>query len=219
MENKTEAKKEGGNILSRLQGSPGLVKDTLIILAILLISIGGYYFYSLSLQVSSDKAEIYAPLIILSPDQPGVLQSILVKNGDKVSVNQAVARLAQGDFIRAKTDGLVVSTNDQVGKLFSPGEPVVTMISPTDLRLIVHVAENKGLNQVNVGQKVVFTVDAFDSKKFNGTVEEIAQTSDQSSVVFSISDKRDEKNYSIKVKYDGYPELLNGMSAKASIIK
>jgi multidrug resistance efflux pump len=219
MENKTETKKEEGNILSRLQNSPGLVKDTLIILAVLLISIGGYYFYTLSLRVSSDKAEIYAPLIILSPDQPGVLQSILVKNGDKVSVNQAVARLAQGDFIRAKTDGLVVSTNDQVGKLFSPGEPVVTMISPTDLRLIVHVAENKGLNQVNVGQKVVFTVDAFDSKKFNGTVEEIAQTSDQSSVVFSISDKRDEKNYSIKVKYDGYPELLNGMSAKASIIK
>jgi len=62
-------------------------------------------------------------------------------------------------------------------------------------------------------------VDAFDSKQFTGTVEEISQTSDQSSVVFSISDKRDEKNFSIKVKYDNYPELLNGMSAKAWIYK
>ena len=219
MENKTEIKNEKGNMMTRLKDSPGLVKDTLIILAILLISIGGYYFYSISQRVYSDKAEIFAPLIILSPDQPSVLQDILVKNGDKVSTNQAVARLSQGDFVRAKTDGVVVNTNDQVGKLFNPGEPVVTMINPNDLRLIVHVAENKGLNQINIGQKVIFTVDAFDSREFNGTVEEIAQSSDQSSIVFSISDKRDEKNFSIKVKYNDYPELLNGMSAKAWIYK
>jgi len=196
-----------------------MIKEGVIVLVVLGISLGAYYWYTISQRVYSDKAEIFAPLIILSPDQPSVLQKILVKNGEQVVVNQAVAKVDQGDFVRAKTDGVVVSTNDQVGKLFSPGEPVVTMINPDDLRLIVHVAENKGLNSIAVGQKVLFTVDAFDSKEFNGTVEEISQTSDESSVVFSISDKRDEKNFSVKVKYNGYPELLNGMSAKAWIYR
>ncbi|MEI6835690.1 MAG: HlyD family efflux transporter periplasmic adaptor subunit [Candidatus Falkowbacteria bacterium] len=215
---KTDVKKPE-NILTRLKISPKMIKEGLIILVVLGISLGAYYWYTISQRVYSDKAEIFAPLIILSPDQPSVLQKILVKNGEHVVVNQAVAKVDQGDFVRAKTDGIVVNTNDQVGKLFSPGEPVVTMINPDDLRLIVHVAENKGLNSIAVGQKVLFTVDAYDSKEFSGGVEEISQTSDQSSVVFSISDKRDEKNFSIKVKYSGYPELLNGMSAKAWIYR
>jgi multidrug resistance efflux pump len=207
------------NILTKLKITPKQIKEGSIILLVIGLAIGAYYWYTISQRVYSDQAEIYAPLIILSPDQPSVLDNILVKNGDKVTMNQAVAKLEQGDYVRAKTDGIVVDINDQVGKLFSPGEPVVTMIDPTALRLIVHVAENKGLNDINVGQRVVFNVDAFDSKEFTGTVEEIAQTSDQSSVVFSISDKRDEKNFSIKVKYDNYPELINGMSAKAWIYK
>lgn len=212
-------KEKSKNFLSKLNLTPEKIKTGGIIFLVLGLVLGGYYLYSISQRVYSDKAEIYAPLIILSPDKPSVLENVLVKSGDKVTVNQAVAKLDQGDYVRAKTNGIVVKINDQVGKLFNPGEAVVTMINPDDLRLIIHVAENKGLNSVNVGQRVFFNVDAFDSREFIGTVEEIAQTSDQSSVVFSISDKRDEKNFSIKVKYNDYPELINGMSAKAWIYK
>lgn len=207
------------NLLKRLNITPTMLKEGLAILFLIGALVGVYYWYLINQRVYSDKAEIFAPLIILSPDQPSVLENVLVKNGDRVVTNQAVAKVDKGDFVRAKTDGIVVKINDQVGKMFSPGEAVVTMINPDDLRLIVHVAENKGLNSVTVGQKVIFTVDAYDSKEFTGQVEEISQTSDQSSVVFSISDKRDEKNFSVKVKYSGYPELLNGMSAKAWIYK
>jgi len=208
-----------GAKISRLKIAPRTIKYGLIILSILVLLIGGYYWYSTDQKVYSDKAEIFAPLVTLSPGKQGVLQKVMVENGEQVSANQVVAKLDGGEFIRAATDGIVVGINDQAGKLFSPGTPVVTMINPDDLRLIVHVAENKGLNSIRVGQKVAFTVDAFNSKKFDGVVEEISQTSDQSSVVFSISDKRDEKYFSIKVKYGDHPELLNGMSAKAWIYK
>lgn len=230
MENKNEkmaAETEAGmkspknsqNILSRLKIDPGLIKYGLIVLSILGLSAGLYYWHATNQRAYSDKAEIFAPLITLSPERQSVLQKIMVKNGEQISANQIVAKLDGGEFIRAETDGVVVSVNDQAGKLFSPGSPVVTIINPDDLRLIVHVAENKGLNSIRVGQKAIFSVDAFGSRKFNGVVEEISQTSDQSSAVFSISDKRDEKYFSIKVKYSGYPELLNGMSAKAWIYK
>ncbi len=214
-----ENNQENISLLKRLKISPTMLKEGVAILFLIALVAGAYYWHTISQRIYSDKAEVYAPLIILSPDQPSVLESILVKNGDRVVTNQAVAKVDKGDFVRAKTNGIVVKINDSVGKLFSPGEAVVTMINPDDLRLIVHVAENKGLNSVAVGQKVIFTVDAYDAKEFTGTVEEISQTSDQSSVVFSISDKRDEKNFSIKVKYSDYPELLNGMSAKAWIYK
>ena len=207
------------NILSRLKITPGLIKNALIFLLVSGLVIGAYYWYTISQRVYSEKAEIYAPLITLGTDQPSVLQKILVKEGDKIAANQAVARLDHANFVMAKQDGVVVGLNNKVGKLFSPGEPIVTMINPEDLRLIVHVAENKGLDAISVGQKVIFTVDAFGSREFTGAVEEISQTSDQSSVVFSISDKRDEKNFSIKVKYGDYQELFNGMSAKAWIYK
>ena len=215
----TPTPEKSKNILARLNITPAIIKYGLTGLVVLGLLIGGYYWYTINQRVYSDKAEIFAPLIILSPGQPSVLEEIMVKEGDQVSANQAVARLDNNQFVRAKTDGVVVGISDQVGKLFSPGTAVVTMINPDDLRLIVHVAENKGLNSISAGQKVVFTVDAFGSKQFTGRVEEIAQTSDQSSVVFSISDKRDEKYFSIKVKFDDHPELLNGMSAKAWIYK
>lgn len=218
-ENNIPVTKKSKTIVERFQSAPKLVKYGLVILPILLLLIGGYYWYSTSQRIYTDKAEIVAPLIVLSPNVPNVLQKVLVKNGEHVLVEQPVARLANGDFVRAKTDGVVVGINNKVGELFTPGMPIVTMIDPNELRLVVHVAEDKGFSSIQVGQKVVFEVDAFDSQTFDGVIEEIAQSSDQSSVVFSISDKRVEKEYSIKIKYNNYPQLLNGMSAKVWIYR
>lgn len=195
------------------------IQYSISILFVLVVVTFGYYIYSVNQSIYSDKAEIYAPLIVLSSSQPALLQKITVNEGERVSTNQIVAQLDGGEFIRAKVDGVVIKINDEVGKMFSPGTPIVTMVNPDDLRLIVHVAENKGLSLIKPGQKVDFTVDAYGSENFQGAVEDVSQSSDQSSVVFSISDKRDEKYFSIKVKYNNYPKLLNGMSAKAWIYK
>lgn len=204
---------------SKIALNPGTIKIGLLIFAVVMVIFSIGYWYISSKQIATDKAEIYAPLITLGPVQPGILEQLLVKEGDMVTSHQAVARLENNQFVRALTDGVIVSRNEQIGKYFAPGAAVATMIDPNDLRVIAHVAENKGLNTIRVGQKVTFTVDAFGSREFQGTVEEIAQSADQSSVVFSISDKRPQKDFSIKIKYKDYPELVNGMSAKVVIHK
>ncbi len=216
MENQIENSR---NIFSRLKQNRGLFKKIGIFLAVIAVLAVGYYWYLIGQRVYTDKAEIYAPLILLSPGQPAVLQEIMVKNGEQVSPNQAVAKLDGGELVRAKTEGVIISITNEVGRLFSPGAPIITMIDPSDLRLIAHVPEDKGLSLIHIGQKVIFNVDAFGSKKFVGEVEEMSESADQSSVVFSISDKRVEKDFSIKIKYsyNDYPELLNGMSARAWI--
>jgi dihydrodipicolinate reductase len=95
------------------------------------------------------------------------------------------------------------------------------MYDPANLRVIGHIQEDQGLSSIQIGQKVLFTVDAFGSKQFTGTVENIGNLADQSSLAFSISDKRQEKQFDVTVVFDSsaYPELANGMSAKMWVYK
>jgi hypothetical protein len=100
-----------------------------------------------------------------------------------------------------------------------PGSPVVSMIDPSQLRIIGKIDEDKGLSRIKVGDPAIFTIDAFGSTEFTGIVDEVSPTSNQSGVVFSISDKREIKQFDIKVRYDTllYPQFKNGMSAKLRI--
>jgi multidrug resistance efflux pump len=196
----------------------------IIILLIVLLSGGGIggaiYWYNAQKTIYTDQAEISAPIISLSPDTAGSLEQIMVNPGDKVDANTVVARVGD-QLIKTKVAGVIVETQTDLGKIFNPGEAVVTMITPEDLRVVGHIDENKNLDQVRVGQRVIFTVDAFGSKQFLGTVDEIGQTSHQSDVVFNISGNRQTKQFDVKIRFntDQYGELKNGMSAKIWIYK
>ena len=132
--------------------------------------------------------------------------------------NESVARVGS-EILSAKTAGIVVSTINTPGQVFMPGSPVVSMIDPLQLRVVGKIDEDKGLSRVKIGDPVLFTVDAFGSTQFVGEVDEISPTSNQSSVVFSFSDKSEIKQFDIKVRYDiaQHPEFKNGMSAKLRI--
>ena len=90
------------------------------------------------------------------------------------------------------------------------------MIDPTQLRVVGQVQENEGLSKIQVGDPVTFTVDAFGSQTFSGVVDEVSPTSEESQIVFNISDQREEQNFDVKARFDttAYPQLKNGMSAR-----
>lgn len=182
--------------------------------------VGLVTWQALSVRVFIDKAEISSSLISLSPSAPGTLAELMVREGDQVTDNQVVARVGD-ELIKTQTAGLVLKVSENLGKTINPGEAVVTMINPENLRVVAHLDENKGLPEVAVGQRAVFTVDAFGSKEFVGVVDEISDTSRDSDLVFSISDKREAKKFDVKVRFSlaQYPELKNGMSAQVWIYK
>jgi multidrug resistance efflux pump len=179
-----------------------------------------YWWFVIRTRVYTDTADIEAPLIGIGPESPGILKQILVKDGDILATSTPVARI-DNTYLITNSSGVVVGTDDAVGSLFSPGQAVVTMINPADLRLVAKVDENNGLADIKPGDKVVFTLDAFGSRKFTGTVDEIVPTSYQSSIAFDISDTREEQQFEVKIFYDvaDNPEILNGMSAKVWIYK
>ncbi|HTH93036.1 MAG TPA: efflux RND transporter periplasmic adaptor subunit [Candidatus Paceibacterota bacterium] len=173
---------------------------------------------SLSSYVSIKDSLVSAPVINIGPQAAGILQEVYVKAGDKVTANEPVARVGS-ETLSAQVDGIVTSVQNTPGQVFQPGAAVITMIDPTQLRIVGTLAEDKGLADVKVGQPVTFTVDAFGNDTFTGIVDEVSPTSNQSGIVFSISDERAEQNFDVKVRYDvaAHPEFKNGMSAKIKV--
>lgn len=176
------------------------------------------YWQYATTQVSIDKSQITAPMIAVGPEAAGILAEVYVKAGDTVYPGEALARVGS-ETLSSKIQGLVVSINNTPGQVFNSGAAVVTMIDPTQLRVVGKIDEDKGLSRIKVGDKASFTVDAFGRTKFVGLVDEVSPIADQSSVVFNISDKREIKQFDVKVRFDTaqHPEFKNGMSAKIKV--
>jgi multidrug resistance efflux pump len=191
------------------------IRTGIIVVAIAAIATGLVYWQVISKRVSIDTSSIQAPQIELAPSQAGILEDVYVNEGDQVNANQTVARVGD-QLIQSKVAGLIISVPNTVGAQVNAGTPVVTMIDPTQLRVDGLISEDKGLSSIKVGDPVTFTVDAFGGKQFSGVVDEIAPTSQQTQIVFNISDQRAEQQFDVKVRFDtsAYPELKNGMSAK-----
>jgi hypothetical protein len=185
--------------------------------ALVIIALGviAAYIISTSGRIAVDTASIEAPLISLTTAAPGHLDAVYVKVGDTIAANTPVAEVGS-QVITSKVAGLVVSVNDTVGAVVGAGEGVVTMIDPSQLRVVGKVDENKGLTDIKVGDPITFTVDAFGGKTFTGIIDEVAPTSNQSGIVFNISSQRETQQFVVKARFDtsAYPELKNGMSAR-----
>jgi multidrug resistance efflux pump len=200
---------------TRSHGRRVWIQTGALVLLIAAAAGGLIYWQVLSKRVYIDTASIEAPEIDLSPSQPGILEDVYVNEGDRVNANQTVARVGD-QLIQSKVAGVIVSVPDTVGAQVNANAPVVTMIDPTQLRVVGALDENKGLSRVQVGDTVVFTVDAFGGKQYSAVIDEISPTSQQSQIVFNISDQREEKQFDVKGRFDtsSYPELKNGMSAR-----
>ncbi len=171
-------------------------------------------------RVYIENSQISAPQIQLAPQISGILQNVYVQEGDTIGPDTAVA-LVGNQLIKSQVGGLIISVNKNIGTLFNPGQAVVTMIQPQELRVVGQLEEDKGLDEIHVGDRAIFTIDAFGSKQYQGVVDEISPTSKNSDVVFNISNQRQENDFDVKIRFDAgqYPELKNGMSAKIWVYK
>lgn len=181
---------------------------------IIAAAIGAYLLLSNN-RVTIDDSSIEAPLINLAPTAAGQLMAVYVQEGDIVPANTPVAEVGT-QILTTQVAGEIVTVNNTIGANITSGESVVSMIDPSQLRVVGSIDENKGLAQIAVGDPVVFTVDAFGSKQFKGVVDEVAPTSNAADVVFSVSDAREEQTFDVKARFDTttYPQLKNGMSAR-----
>jgi len=186
---------------------------------IIILAVSGVLFYkSISSYISIEDGTVSAPIISITPETSGILDEVYVKVGDKVTTGQSLARVGS-EILTSKVTGIIIYTNNTPGQFFTYASPVIKMIDTNELRVIGTIKEDAGLTKISIGDPAKFTLDAFGNKEFTGIVEEISETSKDTSVVFSISDKREVKEFTIKIKYDTvlHPEFKNNMSAKIKI--
>ncbi len=106
-----------------------------------------------------------------------------------------------------------------LGSYFSPGQSVASVVADQEMKVIGQIEETKGLSSIKAGQRATFSVDAFPGKTYEGVVDQVSAVSDDSGIVFSISDARPMKKFDVKVRFNVnmYPELKSGMSAKLTV--
>ncbi len=197
-----------------------LLTEVMLVGLVLALIAAGLYWQDFQSKIYIEKAEVNAPVIFLGPQTPGIIEKFYVHEESVVSKGQKLAMVGD-NIIEAKTNGIVVDIMNAPGQWVTPQSPVVEMIDPSQFRVIGRVQEDRGLKDIHPGQRVMFTVDAFGQKEYAGTVEMVAETARQSDIVFSISDKREPREFEVTVIFDvnAYPELKNGMSAKMWVYK
>jgi multidrug resistance efflux pump len=191
----------------------------LIAIVLVVMIVGGFlYWQSNKDRIFIEDSLVSASIVSINPTTQGQLQEMVAKEGNTVKKGDVLA-IVGTDTLRSTTDGLVVMANNQVGGSVSPQTPLVQLIDPSQMRVSGTIDENKGLDQIHVGQVASFTVDAYPGKTFWGYVDEVAQTAKTTQASFSISNERPTQQFQVYLRFNAtaYPELKNGMSAKMEI--
>lgn len=193
------------------------------IIAIVLIfgSLGGMIFWQkASTTVFIDMSVLEAPIAHIAPSSGGVLNALYVKEGDYITANTAIAQIGT-ETLFAKEDGVVVGKPQVLGTYVTPGQKIVDVVSNNRMRVVGTLEETEGLSDIQPGQSVSFTVDAYSGKTYEGVVDSVSPVSNEAGIAFSISDKRPVKKFNVYARFDAssYPELKSGMSAKMTVYR
>lgn len=207
-------------VIYKMKNFSNLIKSrkfwkTSTLIFIILLAAGIYIYYQLTDgRVFISNSIIQAPVITVSPSIYGRVTEIDAKEGQKVQSGDTLA-VVGSETIRAATDGLITSATDLTGSNVNPQTQLIQMIRPVNMRVAGTIDENKGLNNLRIGQSVSFTIDALPGKTFWGYIDEISPSALTQVFSFSTSTERPTQQFEVYAKFDSsqYPEIKNGMSA------
>jgi len=153
-------KVEKKNFKHHLKQNKHLVIWVGLIVITLAVCAGLVYFKTVSDKIYIDKANITADKIDLTATAPGLLQQVMVNEGDQVPANTVVAQVGN-ELIKTDVAGTIIAVQKNIGALYNPGQPIVSMVQTSNLRVVGQLDEDKGLKDVAIGQTALFKVDAF----------------------------------------------------------
>lgn len=115
--------------------------------------------------------------------------------------------------LRAPTDGTVLRVNAKEGEIAvaSPEAPLLTFANLSALKVRAEV-EERDINKIAVGQKVVVRADAYPNREFKGTVTAIAQALGSANIT-TRGPRRpaDVDVLEVIVKLEGGSQLVTGL--------
>jgi HlyD family secretion protein len=155
------------------------------------------------------KAEDSLATILAGPDAKAVQLAQSRYDAAKATLADVEASLEAATMV-APFDGTVISVGAEAGDLVSSNMNVVTLADLSDLRVLATVDETD-ISQVQVGQEVQITFDAFSGRRFRGQVLEVPL---EGSLVQNVV------SYEVPVSLEGAEgvSLRSGMTANLNIV-
>jgi multidrug resistance efflux pump len=205
----------------------------LIVLAVLAILGGvGYYIYNNYMFYTTDDAQVTGNIVSIAAPAAGQLTTLSVKVGDRVTAGESIGSVtpasgganATAINLTSPINGVVVQATGVQGQAVSPGLALVQVTNPAAVTITSYVDEST-LNNINTGQQVDVTVDAYSGTSFTGHVQQIVQATAGS---FSLLPTQDNAsgNFTkvsqripvlITLDGNGGKDLVPGMSAETVI--
>ena len=151
----------------------------LISIALLAIVGGiGYWIFNSYYYYSTDDAQVNGQIVTVTAPMAGSLSSLSVKQGDQVTLGQAIGTITPltGNAVTLTSPlaGTIVQTPAVQGQAVSPGLAVAQVTDLSHPNVIAYVDEN-ALNNVKVDQVVDIHIDAYGGTSYTGKVVQIVQ--------------------------------------------
>jgi multidrug resistance efflux pump len=123
-------------------------------------------------------------------------------------------RQREETVVVAPAAGLVQTLDLRPGDLVAAGQPVATLLEPSQLWIRVYVPETK-LAYVRRGEAAQVFIDGFPGRAFPATITEISPRAEYTPRNIQTLDQRSDQVFGVKVVPAPAPELKPGMAAVA----
>ena len=163
-----------------------------LLIFVALAAIGGavaYWIYDSYNYYRTDDAQVAGNIVSVSAPVAGTLTSLDVKLGAQVTAGQTIGAITPVSItstpsaggtsssptsfnLTSPINGTILQVATVQGQNVSPGLSIVQVTNTNALAVIAYVDENS-ISNVNVGQTVDISIDAYSGTSFTGHVEQI----------------------------------------------
>ena len=169
-------------------------RTLIIIIAVIVVvaagSIYGFNIWQNSKYISTDNANLGAPLIPVGSLAPGQVISVKVGIGDRVAQQQVLAEVGAASFsdsnahqgfqaatgngadVEAPVSGYVAAVWTYPGAMVGAGTQILTLFDDSNIWVTANIDENDIVN-IQPGQEADVTVDSLGGKVLKGKVQGI----------------------------------------------
>jgi HlyD family secretion protein len=134
----------------------------------------------------------------------------------EAGVREVVARLDQA-IITAPFAGVVTLRHREPGESVQPGQPVVTLMDPSDRWVQIYVPEDR-IGTVSVGQRAVITSDSYPDREHRGEVSFISSEAEFTPRNVQTKEERVKLVYAVRVRILGDAELVLKPGVPADVV-
>lgn len=152
----------------------------------------------------------------------GIVEEMLVEEGEEVRVDQLLAVVdsvggGSGDRIRSPIDGVVLLRAAEPGEITTGGGSLLVVANLDQMELTIYLPEDQ-YGQINLGQDLPISVDSFPGRTFWGKVTHIADKAEFTPQNIRTVEGRKSTVYAIRLTVPNPEhELKPGMPADVTV--